>query len=155
MSETYSVKFPPFYSQWMRVFTAFGPDWTALAVPRGCISGGFKWRLLITALAPLAMVVLVACGVLIAQYLSMPSGTHRSARVLLAHAWLWTTPFALLVTFVVIPSVSSAIFSSWMCERYGYDTANAESHYFLREDLGVRYGGSGMAGQVWRVRCWV
>jgi len=60
----------------------------------------------------------------------------QAVRKSLQNSLLLTIPAALLVTYVLVPSVSSSIFKAWSGEAFGY--TSTEDHYFLREDASIR-----------------
>jgi hypothetical protein len=142
LDSTYSVRMPPSYTRWMNVFDVIGFKWEDLLIPDGCLTSGFVGKLLTTALGPLAAIAM-------AFLLSVAAASKRAGKESVGRALmrglLNATPFALLVTFCFVPSVSASIFASWSCEPYGSVDAVAimdatereETIEYLRKDLGV------------------
>jgi hypothetical protein len=137
---TYSVRLPQYYWDWMRYFDflTFGLD-ELLGVPAGCLAKDFVKRVLLSAFVPLVAIFMVfvllalrAGYTRIAQHDGQPVWHLQAA---LSDGLLWTTPFALLVTFAFVPSVSANIFKAWSCQGFGL--TQTENRYYLREDLSI------------------
>ena len=123
---TYSVRMPPYYTAWMRHFDFLSLQWDDLiGVPADCLAGSFSEQLLITALLPLGLIAVVF--VLL---------TVRASAAVLSEGLLDTAPFALLVTFALVPSVSANIFKAWSCQGFG--NTQTETVYYLRKDLSIK-----------------
>ena len=58
---------------------------------------------------------------------------------------LQSLPFALLLSYCLVPSVSKTIFQSWSCVEYEYDRRDASIsyYYFMSNDLSVRCSNGG------------
>ena len=111
-------------------FLSFKWEWL-LGIPGECLATSFQDKLLMTSLAPLGVIMAAFAGLALRAALS--SGSVRGA---FGSAILSVTPFALLVTFTFVPSVSANIFKAWSCEAFGYTAS--EELFFLREDLSIQ-----------------
>ena len=129
---TYSVRMPPYYTAWMRHFDFLSLQWDDLiGVPADCLAGSFNEQLLITALLPLGLIAVV----FVLHFLR--AGFRHAARAtVLSEGLLDTAPFALLVTFALVPSVSANIFKAWSCQGFG--NTQTETVYYLRKDLSIK-----------------
>ena len=59
---------------------------------------------------------------------------------------LASLPLALVLSFCLVPSVSSSIFRSWQCNEYQFDgstDSNVVTHEYLANDLSVRCSSGG------------
>ena len=173
LDRTYSVGLPETWTKWTAVFRVLGDlDWTGWVVPSACIVGsGFKERLSLRAIAPLAVVVampVVGAAISALRHCASrhigtaatssdaPATAGRNLSKHLVHAmkigileWL---PASLILAFCFTPSVSASIFRAWHCEAYAYDDFELRS--FLAQDLSVRCDGSNEHKQILAV-AWV
>ena len=133
--EVYNLqRLPTWYQSSMTIFTWVDLDWSGYLFPGSCIPGGFRSRLLLRGLAPLALllVLLLGFGVVecghawrLRQCLSLKAAGYRALPVLL------------FVSFCMCPTVSAGIFATWGCDVYEVDSAARLTHSMLREDLSV------------------
>ena len=145
LGTTYSVKLPEHYTKWMNVFQIFSFRLDELlGVPAGCIASDLKSVLLINSLTPWLVIAVAFAAFTLHQCCKMLVRRHRkhggeqpagSVRGALVNGMLATGPFALLVTFSFVPSVSATIFQAWAC--VGYGITETEKRYFLRKDLSI------------------
>ena len=57
----FGVRLPDAYHNWMSFLDAFQvAEWSNLVIPDSCLSGGFRGRLVIDALAPFALMLALA-----------------------------------------------------------------------------------------------
>jgi hypothetical protein len=138
---TYSVRLPHYYWDWMRYFDFLSFEWDELlGVPAGCLASGFSRVLLLTSLAPLGGIAVVFMVLTLRDEFARTSTEHSGSALsrlgaALSNGLLATTPFALLVTFAFVPSVSANIFKAWSCQGYG--STQTEKIYYMREDLSI------------------
>ena len=124
-------------------FDLFQLNWSALVLPESCL-GSFRARLLLVALAPMAVIAIVFLCLTLNAYrhhsrkaaLVRVSGRIQNLAQSVANGLLSTTPLALFVVFIFLPSVSATLFQAWSCEVFSF--TSTEDHYYLRKDLSTR-----------------
>ena len=124
--DTFLVRMPAFYTNWMKALDWVELDWAGVVVPAQCL-GSFRNRMMLTAAAPFALALvalLLSAAVTKANGQSLKRAPQR------------TLPFALLIAFACAPSTSRSIFTAWDC--IGFSVSDAESHYFLRLEPTMR-----------------
>jgi hypothetical protein len=137
---TYSVSLPEYFTQWTSVLRVVHLNWLTIFLPGNCI--GFSNRLLMTALAPFAMIGLafvlytLRAGFNSASSEAPGAHMHQTVAYTMSVGLLSTTPLALLITFAFAPSISVDVFQAWSCEAFGYSAT--EERYYLRQDLSIR-----------------
>ena len=122
LESSFSISIPASYTRWMKVFRFVGVDWSALVLPDGCITRGHTGIMLMNALAPILLVLFVFFLSTLRACVSLPRGSCAIARAVggaVTNGLLGGAPFALVVSFAFVPSVSARIFASWSCEGYG------------------------------------
>lgn len=134
LNVTFSVTLPHYYTEWMKVFDVAVLDWMGWVVPEACLSQSFSGRLLIIALSPIALIGIVFMCLTIKAAMA-DSNKASCLRRAFSNGLLSTMPLALLVTFLLVPSVSASIFEAWSCEAFGFSAS--EDHYFLRGDPSI------------------
>ena len=123
----------------MHAFCNSRHRWSSLILPESCLGSTFRERLLLTPLAPIALIcagflVLASRAALHHAILLAENEGSRGALVIskwprvkcvcqvgeqaVCSAVLSATPLALLTTFVVVPSASASIFQAWSCEAF-------------------------------------
>ena len=137
-SQTFHIDLPEDIAALIGYFQFLTFDWTDLAYPAGCINGWENTLLLITSLSPLtvaACVIFVVwatecklCRVNQIRTTVVPimpnnSGSRSSTAVnstpsTSARKQVAAVCLSLLIVFICLPSVSRAIFSTWVCEQY-------------------------------------
>ncbi|KAL1507496.1 hypothetical protein AB1Y20_008332 [Prymnesium parvum] len=118
----YLVKLPTDVLRLLDAFEWFSIDWTDLFVAPTCI-GSFEVRLVLTAAAPLVLMLLI-----VAAFLARAA--CRRGRDGLLHAVHESTAPCLLIIFLLAPSVCRNIFTAWDCEPFEYSAT--ERRFFLR-----------------------
>jgi hypothetical protein len=150
LGTTYSVKLPPIFDAWLSAFRFLKMDWLGIFVPDECIVRTYAGKLLLISLGPIifmigiGLVIVVRCAW--EHRIALSDGSIGRSDVL-KEGGLLALPFALVTTFVCIPSVSSAIFAAWSCETFGFvdqiatlGTSGgqvASTRAYLRQDLNV------------------
>ena len=105
LNVVYEAKLPAAYTRWVE--QAFGwmeLNLTSLLIPTACIGAGYEASLLLAALAPIALIVIVA-AVLIGNQMRQALGTANS----IAKGLLDSIPIGLAITFCCVSSVSQVI----------------------------------------------
>ena len=131
----YDVALPPEYYQWMRLITVFDINWDFLVVPGACLPGGFRSRLLLRGLAPLAVML---CGgalrllYVLGRDVLRGVGVRRCVRHVLD-----VLPVTLFVLFCFCGTVSKGIFATWSCLPVEDGRENRTTRRFLLADLAI------------------
>ena len=141
LHQTFQIDLPKDIAALIGYFQFLTFDWvTDLAYPAGCINGWENTLLLITSLSPLAVAACVLfvvwatenkrCRltqikeqVSVVPITSNDCGSRSPTRVnsapsASARKQVAAVCLSLLVFFICLPSVSSSIFSTWVCEQY-------------------------------------
>ena len=133
----FAIDLPPWLTHWLRWFDM---DWMRITLPQPACIGTYASRLLLHSLLPLALATLVAlCSV---ASVALPSlGLWRGQPTpckggALRLALLRSLPFLLFLLFAFVPNVSSHIFASYSCDRYG--NGPSEQIYYLHTDAAIR-----------------
>ena len=127
------------YVAWMRTILELPQSFGITAiVPDGC-TGSFHNRLLISTWGPLLLCALVALVYLIQELVQIRLGVTQKKKVTLRAVireafGRGALPFALLLTFVLLPSTANRIFKTFQCESFEVDSNGATAR-FLVEDL--------------------
>lgn len=156
IATTYSVELPSFYREWTRSFTWIGDiDWSGVAVPTSCVVSSFQSVMILRATGPLILMLATLAGSAISHVWRPASSTKRkpgAADDLKLHQVqdpfhglssqlriLFTgIPFVLVIAFVFVPSVTSAIFRARSCVGVWQDDETQAKEFFLRADLSIR-----------------
>ena len=110
-------------------------------LPGQCIPIGFRYRLLVRAIAPIMLLVAIPQCTIVFFYCRRPRGLGTRSRWL-SDALLVAAPFALFVSFLLCPTVSKGIFDTWDCTQYELDGATGEVRTFLNSDLQIVCSGN-------------
>jgi hypothetical protein len=113
----------------------FGVDFV---VPGAACFGSYQRRLLIGSLWPIVLLLVVA-ACLVGQELARTRWRRNSARISLGNSSAVCSglrsalPLVLVTTFVLVPSVATRIFRSFLCDAVEYDPSDVRR--YLRDDL--------------------
>ena len=163
--QVYNVRMPAVYTEWTSSITGvFDLDWSNIAVPGSCLTGGFVSRLFLRGIVPL---VLMAVVLFVGWASSVGSHYHRAIRgagrrapkaqsrrasvIALGEAaaakqpilngLMTTLPWVLVLSFTLCASTSTSIFAAWMCDSYESDLPSCfgdecttPTRSFLRDD---------------------
>ena len=110
-------------------------------LPGQCIPIGFRYRLLVRAIAPIMLLVAIPQCTIVFFYCRRRRGLGTRSRWL-SDALLVAAPFALFVSFLLCPTVSKGIFDTWDCTQYELDGATGEVRTFLNSDLQIVCSGN-------------
>ena len=127
------------YTKWINLLewpADFGVD---IAIPAACF-GSYQDRLFIGSSWPLVLLLIAGggfIGVEIARDCWSDSPTPRGARSAWRAGLLRTLPIVFVLTFVLVPSTSTRIFKTFMCDSFEYDHSTGEMHRFLHDDLNL------------------
>lgn len=119
-----------------------------------CLGGSLASRLQIVGLGPLVVVAVVyaiclgraatsrICSEALNSLSKRVAGSSNAAERpkgegVCTHALLLGTPTALLVLFLTTPSVSLAIFQTWLCEEYVYEDDPLTTRSFLKLSISI------------------
>jgi len=138
LGPVYGVRLHDDFTRWMEIMDAISFDFLGLTYPDACI-GSMRDRLLLSALWPyiafLMIAVAIACHALTEWLLSGRADNLRRDLVRATQSRL--IYWAILVTYLVLPSVSRSIFKSRLCESYDIDAFTGERRSYLVADLDV------------------
>ena len=115
-----------------------------LLLPVACY-GSYRRRLLFSALWPFALALLLLGGSLARDVvrfsIRMPHGVRRTLREVLRTRLQASLPLALVLTFALLPSISSRIFKTFLCQRFrrsdGLDGDEPAYVEYLRDDYSL------------------
>ena len=126
------------FTRWTDFIDAISFDLLGLTYPDACI-GSMAERLLLAGLWPIASIMLggaaIACYALAEWLLSGRADSLRRefVRATLRHLLYW----AILVAYLVLPSVSRSIFKAKQCESFDINAFTGERRSYLVADLDV------------------
>ena len=111
--------------------------------PGQCVELGFRRRLELRALSPLALIAIIALLSILRSFLMNCAARFGLCGVGGGHNKGWfkaalfvSLPFSLFIAFCLAPGVSKGIFKSWDCEAFDLD-GEGHTRSFLREDLTI------------------
>ena len=113
-------------------------DLTNIVIPITCL-GSYRESLLIGGCWPLIVLLAVAIGSAVSKLASdyrkkaLSVAPRDSRTAVLDGLMQHTLPFALVLTFLVVPSVSTRIFKTFLCDRFEY--AGGETRSYMQDDL--------------------
>jgi hypothetical protein len=141
MQPVYGVQLPSDYTGWLSAFSWVHIDIQELVVPSECL-GGPRMQLLVGGLWPLFAVALLQLVLLVGDVAVAVwhKASLRSARVWKA-GLLRGLPFAIFLSYCVLPSASRSTFQTWACESVEASDATGESVSFMRSDMSVECSG--------------
>ena len=126
------------FTRWTDFIDAISFDLLGLTYPDACI-GSMRDRLLLASLWPILAMLLggvaLACYALAEWLLSGRADNLRRDLVRAAQSRL--IYWAILIAYLVLPSVSRSIFKSRQCESYDVDVFSGERRSYLVADLKV------------------
>jgi len=138
LGPVYGVHLHKDFTRWTNFVDAISFDLLGLAYPNACI-GSMRDRILIAALWPIAAIMLggtaLACYALTEWLLS--DRTENLRRGLIRNAQSRLLYLAIIVAYLLLPSVSRAIFKAKQCESYDINVFSGEIRSYLVADLKV------------------
>ncbi|EOD07169.1 hypothetical protein EMIHUDRAFT_97003 [Emiliania huxleyi CCMP1516] len=138
LGPVYGVRLHEDFTRWTDFIDAISFDLLGLTYPDACI-GSMADRLLLAGLWPFAAMLLggaaIACYALAEWLLSGRAGSLRRdlVRSTLRRLLYW----AILVAYLVLPSVSRSIFKAKQCESYDINVFTGDTRSYLVADLDV------------------
>ncbi|EOD23669.1 hypothetical protein EMIHUDRAFT_239307 [Emiliania huxleyi CCMP1516] len=138
LGPVYGVRLHEDFTRWTDFMDAISLDLLGLTYPDACI-GSMGDRLLLAGLWPIFSIMLggaaLACCALAEWLLSGRADALRRdlVRATLRRLLYW----AILVAYLVLPSVSRSIFKARQCESFNVDDLTAERRSYLVADLDV------------------
>jgi len=132
----YDVKAPPGleeYTRWLSVFE-LPAELENVIVPTACL-GDYHSRIWLGSSWALALVLLVATGCVaweVVQVRRSSNPTARRLRKVVSNGLCRTLPFMLGLTFCVVPSTSTRLFRTFMCEPIQFSAG--ETRRYLSAD---------------------
>ena len=82
LNTTYSVRLPNSFTEWTGALQAVGFDWLAFALPTGCLVRGYHLRLVVTALAPIILLLIKGITSVTKSLVTKWGKTHTLAAAL-------------------------------------------------------------------------
>jgi hypothetical protein len=144
--DVFNVNIPPGleqYTQWVQVLEFPAEFGVQLVIPSSCF-GSYRKGLLITVSWPVVL-MLVACAACIVWEVAHISTTpwrdlsDRERRAKILTGFQNSLPLMLLVTFLLLPSVATSIFKTFLCVPFQYEwdvePAKALTYRYLHDDL--------------------
>ena len=123
----YGVRLDEHFTRWLDVLKLFSLDLFGVAIPGSCI-GAMSTRLLVAGLWPYLAVAFVSLAIV--AVVAVLNNKQALDRQLLGRLLYW----AILIFYLVLPSVSRSIFSARLCESFRYDDATGQRISFLLAD---------------------
>ncbi|KAL1512389.1 hypothetical protein AB1Y20_005647 [Prymnesium parvum] len=113
------------------------------AIDSTCL-GQYNVRLLLTSLWPFALILLILAICAVRQawlmgyfYLRSVSAKEWCNRELAGQVLQEGGPVILVLTFALVPAISSRIFRTFLCVRFQYDDDLSQTRRYMQEDLAV------------------
>ncbi|EOD10874.1 hypothetical protein EMIHUDRAFT_215127 [Emiliania huxleyi CCMP1516] len=122
----YGVRLDEHFTRWLDVLKLFSLDLFDVAIPGRCI-GAMSTRLLVAGLWPYGAVTFVSLAIVAVAAVLNVKQRQAFDRQLLGRLLYW----AILIFYLVLPSVSRSIFSARLCESFGYDDATGQRISYL------------------------
>lgn len=126
------------YTRWVYLMTLPSDLGADLIVPAGCFDS-FRQRLLISSSWPIALLVVAATSSVIReiardtwQKASNRIMILRSRRAAVLVGLQHNLPLALLLSFLLVPSTSTRLFKTFLCEPIEYDMQNTTRRCLCR-----------------------
>ena len=138
LGPVYGVRLHEKFTRWTDFIDAFSLDLLGLTYPDACI-GSMPDRLLLAGLWPILSIMIggatLACCALAEWLLSGRTDALRRdlVRLTLRRLLYW----AILVSYLVLPSVSRSIFKARQCESFNVDDLTGDRRSYLVADLDV------------------
>jgi len=138
LGPVYGVRLHESLTRWTDILDAFSLDVLGLTYPDSCI-GSMRARILLSALWPILVILLGAAALashtVAVWLLSDRAGHLRSdlGRATLGRVLYW----AILVAYLVLPSVSRSIFKARKCESFSINVLDETRRSYLMADLDV------------------
>ena len=133
------VALPPHYKSLWDKMQGLQIKWLDISAPEACY-GDFETRLLVEGFGPLGIVV-IGLVVFIAweifKHARHNCDLRSGVRAVVKASFFRALPAMLKLSFLLVPTVSKKIFSSFDCNSYDFDSVTGEVKEFLREDSAV------------------
>ena len=140
LSSVYGVHLHEDFTTWNDAFDKLDLDMLGLTYPPACL-GSMRWRLLLSGLWPFAVILLGAAVLASRALVAMFVRGEKDWRVVGHQALNDLLYWAILVAYLVLPSVSRSIFEARHCESFGTNVFTGERSSYLVADLDVRCSG--------------
>ena len=101
LNTTFSVRLPASFTEWTGAIQAVGFDWLSFVLPTGCLIRGYHLRLVVTALAPIVLLLFKVVTSVTKSLVTKWRKTHTLPAAL-KHGLLAAVPFMLLDAFVSV-----------------------------------------------------
>jgi len=128
------------FTRWMNIIELPADFGLQIVIPPSCF-GTYHRRLLIQSLWPIAVMLLAVvccvCQEWVQYRLQLRRGHAESGNIasFASKGAQRALPLILVVTFLLVPSTATAIFKTFLCDRFDY--AEGDSRRYLREDLSL------------------
>lgn len=127
------------YTAWINLLELPADFGLELIIPGSCF-GSYRRRLLISSSWPIVVMLIVAGGLVLSELVRdrmtdnpaqfAPRGKRAAVQAGMERA----LPFTLIITFLMVPSTSTRIFKTFLCDPFEYDEGNTTMRY-LHDDL--------------------
>jgi len=145
LPDLYGIEMPSGYYHSLGWLEALKFDWSDVVIPGSCLVGGLKIRLLLRGLVPLLLMLSPLVLSIVQHMISYCRGRVANRADLATASFgkgfkaavMRALPAVLSISFCLVQTVSTGIFSAWDCREFVFDSASGRTKQFLREDLSV------------------
>ena len=132
--------------RWMNVLEFMSFVGSDMILPGSCV-GSYLHRILVGSLWPFCLLLVVGAGnVALELRNNLRRRYPRSTSIAVCKGLESSLPLILMVTFLLVPSTSTRIFRTYLCDPIDYDDLRAETRRYLHASLDLSCNSSDYTG---------